>query len=114
MNDFNTDHLSGKSKKIADGIVEWLTERYKRFDEKPDGGGCKAFYSPKEWKARGESYGADSLLIICHDGGDLAHLCNFDYECYKAMEEFRVFLRDTYGVRPEPCTCWYTAVYPDS
>jgi hypothetical protein len=112
MSDFDTSNLSGKSKKVADGIVKWLTDRHKSFGDKPSGGGCRAFYSPREWKERGESYGVDSLLIICHDGGDLAPLCNFDYECYSAMDAFRDFLRDKYDVYPEQCTCWYTAIYP--
>ena len=112
MNDFDTSNLSGKSKKVADGIVKWLTDRYKSFGDTPSGGGCRAFYSPREWKERGESYGTNAVLIICHDGGDLAPLCNFDYECYKAMEEFRNFLGDKFGVYPEQCSSWYTAIYP--
>lgn len=109
MSDFNTDHLSGKAKTIADGIIKFLTERN---GEAPDGGGCKAFYSIKEWKERGESYGTKSLLILCHDGGDLGPVCNHDYECYKAMEDFAGFLRNHYGVYVEQCTSWYSAVYP--
>ena len=109
MNDFDTSNLSGKAKTIADGIIKFLTERN---GEAPDGGGCRAFYSTKEWKERGESYGTSSLLILCHDGGDLGPVCNHDYECYKAMEDFAGFLRNHYGVYVEQCTSWYSAIYP--
>lgn len=108
-NDFDTSNLSGKAKTIANSIVEWMTQRY---GEAPDGGGCRAFYSQKEWKERGESYGSGSVLILCHDGGDLAPLCNWDYECYESMDKFKVFLKEKHGVYAEQCTSWYTAVYP--
>lgn len=107
-NDFSTEHMSGKAKTIANGIVKWMTERY---GEAPDGGGCKAFYTAQEWKARGEDYGRGSLFILCHDGGDLGPLCNMDYECYKAMDDFHQFLREKYNVYAEQCTSWYTAIY---
>lgn len=108
MNDFDTSNLSGKAKTLANGIVKWMTERY---GQSPSGGGSRAFYSPKEWRERGESYGQQSVLILCHDGGDLAPLCNWDYECYKSMEAFKDFLRQK-GFYVEQCTSWYSAVYP--
>lgn len=108
-NDFSTEHLSGKAKEIADGIVQWMTDRYQ---EAPDGGGCKAFYSPEEWEDRGESYGLRSQLVLVHDGGDLAPLCNPDYECWKDLDAFSNFLQEKFGVYVEPCTGWYAAVYP--
>lgn len=107
--DFSTDHLKGKSKKIADSITKWYTER---FGEAPDGGGCKAFYSTKEWKDRGEDYGTESLLILCHDGGDLYYLCNYEAGCYKTIDDFQAFLQREHGVYVEQCTPWYSAVYP--
>ena len=106
--DFNTEHLKGKAKTVANGIVKWLTDRN---GEAPDGGGCKAFYTAKEWKERGEDYGTDAVLILVHDGGDLAPLCNDDYEDYKSSDEFSKYLQDKHGVYLQPCTCWYTAVY---
>ena len=109
MKDFDTSELKGKSKALADSITGWMTARY---GQEPYGGGCKAFYSPKEWKKRGEDYGTESLLILCHDGGDLAPLCNWDYECYKSMEDFNDFLQQKHGVYLEQCTSWYSAVYP--
>ena len=106
--DFNTEHLSGEAKTVANGIVEWMATRY---GSAPDGGGCKAFYSAKEWKERGESYGTNALLVLVHDGGDLAPLCNWDYECYKQMDEFGKYLREKHEVYVEGCTSWYSAVY---
>lgn len=41
-------------------------------------GGCKPFYSPDEWRERGEwrAIGGEpdsTVLIVCHDGGDMSH-----------------------------------------
>lgn len=76
-----------------------------------DTGGCTPFYTVEEWRSRGEEYGCRSMLIVCHDGGDLAPLINYDYEAYDLVEDFNDALREI-GVWLEPCTCWYAAVYP--
>ena len=73
-------------------------------------GGCTPFYSPKEWKERGERYGTESLLIACHDGGDLsAFFC--PYEASETLAEaLRMALAEK-GLFFENCTGWYTAIY---
>jgi len=73
-------------------------------------GGCRVFYSPAEWKARGERYGTDSVLVVVHDGGDHAAVFNFDYGCYEIMEDMRKVLEKV-GCFVEQCTCWHSAVY---
>lgn len=73
-------------------------------------GGCKAFYSPAQWEERGEEYGRGALLIVCHDGGDLAPFFNHDYQCYASMEKMRKAL-ERVGCFVEQCTSWYSAVY---
>ena len=73
-------------------------------------GGCKAFYSPREWVERGEDYGVNAVLIVVHDGGDLAPIFNYSYERYALMEEMVACL-DKVGVFAEQCTNWYTAIY---
>ncbi len=75
-------------------------------------GGCKAFYSPAEWTVRGEKYGLESVLIVCHDGGEHTAYFNFDYLEYDRMEEMRLALAMA-GVWVEQCTSWYSAVYVD-
>lgn len=105
--DFDTSHLTGKVKDIADSIVSFLT---KSLEQPPYGGGCRAFYSVEEWTERREDYGCNSLLILCHDGGDLASFCNYDYEQYESMEKLREHL-DTLGVYVEQATGWYSCVY---
>jgi hypothetical protein len=106
-NDFDTTHLPDKTKALADAIVGWLTLYC---DAAPDGGGCRAFYSPSEWKARGETYGRDSALVLVHDGGDLAAFCNWSHGTYKALELFSEFVKSE-GYYIEQCTGWYSAVY---
>jgi hypothetical protein len=73
-------------------------------------GGCTPFYSPTEWKERGEKYGRESLLIACHDGGDLEGF----FSPYENIEEFSEMLRaalEAEGMYFENCTGWYTAIY---
>ena len=108
MSDFKIDHLSGEALKIAQKIREMIHEDK---DGEPYGGGCQAFYTPEEWRERGEEYGLDSVLILCHDGGDLSVYCNLyernEYSYVRLTESLREI-----GYWFEPCTAWYTAVYP--
>lgn len=108
MNDFDASDLKGKARTLANAITAWLAARN---GYAPSGNGCKAYYSPRQWRERGESYGCDSVLILCHDGGALATVCNLDYGNYLAAEEFRKFLHSR-GYWVEACTSWYSAVYP--
>ena len=101
--DFSMDSLQGESLKIANAILNILPVD-------ASGGGCRAFYSPKEWKERKEDYGLNSVLIVVHDGGDLAKYCNPDYESYSDCENLNKAL-EKIGYYLEGCTCWYSAVY---
>ena len=76
----------------------------------PQTGGCRAFYTPAEWDERNEEHGLNSILILVHDGGDFAQLCNHSYECYALMDSFNNELEKR-GYYIESCTCWYSAVY---
>jgi hypothetical protein len=78
---------------------------------KPSDGGCRTFYSPEEWRERGESYGRDSVLIVVHDGGDYAHAFNFDYGNWELRDQINAALAEA-GYYAESCTSWYTAIYP--
>jgi len=73
----------------------------------------EVFYTPEEWKERREQYGTDSLLVVCHDGGDHAPFFNLDYEAYARWEEMIAALRPL-GVYSEQCTSWYSAIYRPS
>ena len=73
-------------------------------------GGCKVFYSPKEWKARGEQYGCESELVVVYDGGDHASFFNTDLECWNRIEKLAKDLAEL-GLYVEACTGWYSAIY---
>lgn len=75
-------------------------------------GGCKAFRSPAEWKARGEEYGCNSKLIVVYDGGDHGAYFSLDRSCpgYLEIEEMNTALQ-AIGMYSEECTGWYAAVY---
>lgn len=73
-------------------------------------GGCRAFYSPAEWRGRGEQYGCDSELIVVYDGGQVREpfdpnggSCAHEDEMARALREI--------GAYPERCACWYSAIY---
>jgi hypothetical protein len=70
----------------------------------------RSFYTPKEWKDRGERYGLQSELIVVHDGGDLASFFNPDYGSWKLQSAMDAALEKV-GYYAEPCTSWYTAIY---
>jgi len=71
-------------------------------------GGCRAFYSPAEWKYRGEDYGTESLLVIVYDGGDVGEAARMDGAIYEQVR----FVLEARGMYIEECTHWYAAVYP--
>ena len=88
--------------------------------------GCKAFYTPAEWIADGQEYGARSHLVIAYDRGALRPVFSmdaaYDLDCdhyqrtgksrepYALYEGLRVKLREA-GLYFEECTRWYSAVY---
>lgn len=97
--------LAPKAKIAALAILQFLQEL-----KMTETGGCRAFYSPKEWEARGEEYGQKAALIVVHDGGDLARFFNYDYRAYDMIDEMSKRL-DQAGAWAEQCTSWYTAIY---
>lgn len=107
MNDFDIpEDVTGRGRKAAEAIIALL----KKNGSEPNGGGCRAFYSPTEWKNRGERYGTSSLLVIVHDGGDACPYFNIDYGNMKLWEEMQIELAKL-GLYAEMCTGWYSAVY---
>jgi hypothetical protein len=102
-----TDHLDPRARKIAKVIV---AAAKKSLRTAVNTGGCRAFYTPQEWRDRGEEYGDQSLLIVVHDGGDLARFFNYDYGDYAAVGAMEAALREA-GYYAESCMAWYTAIY---
>jgi hypothetical protein len=76
-----------------------------------DTGGCKAFYSPAEWRERGEDYAQNAVLIVVHDGGDHAPYFNWDYGYARGIEAVMAALLP-HGVFAEQATSWYSGIYP--
>jgi hypothetical protein len=102
-----------------------ITE-YLRAHGRTDTGGCKAFYSPVEWSAKGQEYGGRSHLVIAYDRSDLGPVFSMDHayeldcahyrktgtsrEPYGLYEGMQEKLREA-GLYFEECTRWYSAVY---
>jgi hypothetical protein len=98
-------NLSPKGHEALELIQQFLAEK-----GLTGTGGQRVFWSPEEWKERGEKYGQDSILVITHDGGDHAPAFNWDYCNYELLEALqnRLVLQ---GMFVEQCTGWYSAVY---
>jgi hypothetical protein len=74
-------------------------------------------YTGAQWKARGEDYGQDSLLVILHEEGDHRPFFSMD-ACYRTgaasdYEPFEALMAELqkHGLWFETCTSWYSAVY---
>jgi hypothetical protein len=106
----------------AYGIITAYLKQHGRIDT----GGCKAFYSPAEWKAREEKYGTESHLVVVYDGGAMRPVFSmdaaYDLDCdryqqtgekrkpYALYEGMQDKLREA-GLYFEESTGWYAAVY---
>jgi hypothetical protein len=71
-------------------------------------GGCRAFYTPEEWKTRGEMHGGGAVLIVAHDGGDLAPVFNPNYGS-SLFGKMDAHLED-HGFYTVGLTSWATAI----
>jgi hypothetical protein len=79
-----------------------------------DTGGCKTFYSPAQWKARGEQYCHGAELIVVYDGGDVAGFFNYEYamafDNYSLINDMDQQLSNA-GFYGEQGTNWYSGIY---
>lgn len=96
--DFDVWHLTDEQREIAQTILKAANAEYS--------GGCRAFYTPDEWKDKGEEYGLNSVLIVVHDGGDLSPVFGIDGDPRDVWQALTAK-----GFWFEPCTCWYSAIY---
>ena len=99
--------LTQDGEQAREVVMKFLTAR-----GLTNAGGCRTFYSPKAWKERGEEYGLNSELVVVHDGGDVAAVCNLDYENYGLHDALQADLNAA-GFYMEGCTCWYSAIYKE-
>lgn len=107
--DFSTETLDKESQKVANVIMRVLASKLPK-DWKASGGGCKVFYSPKEWKSRGEQHGDGSVLVVTYDGGDHREFFNYDYESVDSIADMDNALEKA-GYMHEPINHWSTAIY---
>jgi len=101
------ENLSSIGERAHRAIMALLNKQYATYT-----GGCRSFYSPAEWRERGEQYGTNGELVVVYDGGDLARFFSIDasypsYEGHTLMSEALA----AEGLYFEECTCWYAAIY---
>src|SRR5579884_775745 len=75
-------------------------------------GGCRAFYSPQQWKERGEEYGHDALLILVYDGGDISMCMDPAEGQHELVDRFMENLEQN-GFVIEPLSHWCSAIYDE-
>jgi len=97
--------LSPAGELAYEAIMAVLTQEDSLFT-----GGCKTFYSPAEWRERGEEYGGNSELVVVYDGGDVRRFFSYTSDDYEAMGKVDLAL-DNLNMYAEDCTSWYSAVY---
>ena len=73
-------------------------------------GGCRTFYTPKEWADRGEVSGNGSILVVVYDGGDLYSLLSYHSESPRMRDRMDEAM-DNAGFFIETINCWSSAVY---
>lgn len=83
---------------------------YKTLCKSPQTGGCCTFYTPTQWKERGEKHCLNADLIICHDGGDFSYMCSYTKGDYRLLNRFTKHLKDA-GYYSEQGTNWYSGLY---
>lgn len=75
-----------------------------------DTGGCKALYTPQQWKDRGETSGAGSVLIVVYDGGDHYHHFSYMTEVPKRKQKMSEAL-GAIRCYAESINGWSAAIY---
>lgn len=95
-------------------IIAFLRERGLTYT-----GGCRAFYSPAEWRGRGEDYCRNAELVVVFDGSAVAQAFSYDHagwsanpmQGYATIEAMSQKLAEV-GMYAEQGTHWYAGVYP--
>jgi hypothetical protein len=98
--------LSEQGRKAAQVVLDVLIRNRRVYT-----GGCRTFYTPEEWRARGETWGLNALVIVVHDGGDVAPFFNSAYGDGYATKDMREALQAA-GFYAENSTSWYSDIYP--
>lgn len=75
-------------------------------------GGCRTFYSPQEWRDRGEYGGERAVLIVVYDGGDVGYAFDYDHEQYAIVDKMAAQLGKA-GFMAEPINNWSCAIYDE-
>ena len=100
--------LTRKGRKIAFFIQQLAKER------DWNSGGQKIFWSPQEWKDKGERWIGKHLNIL-HEGGDHAPSFSMDYSyewgSYADYEAMLKMLEDKFSVYAENGHSWNSAIY---
>ena len=102
--------LSRKARQLAHAIRDHL------ISEGVETGGCTTFYSPAEWRDRGERFHSDHLIVV-YDGGGVAPYFSLDAtalpwsgpEAYHRYEAMMALCKE-HGFYFEEATGWYSCI----
>lgn len=106
--------LTRDARKLAYAIRNYLSS-----EGVEDTSSGRAFYSPGEWRDRGEQYGTRSALVVVYDGNGVAPYFSLDAtappwskpEAYHRYEAMMSLCRE-HGFYFEEATGWYACIYP--
>lgn len=96
---------------VKNALLELRDVAGRVWDRPASTGGCKAFYSPQEWRDKGWEAHEKVLCVVCHDGGDLAPFFNLDYQDYKAFDKMDRIFRGR-GIYAEAISSTHTHILP--
>lgn len=99
------EDLSERARHAAEAILDLAEAEHSAYTR-----GCRTFYSPSQWQARGEHYGQGAELVVVHDGSALARYFSYDREDYEAIDRMNAVL-EPLGVYAEQLTIWATGLY---
>jgi len=97
---------------LDEDVQTFLHELCRRFDVTFTGG-CRAFYTAKEWELLGNNH-YKAAAVIVHDGGDLSYLLNLDKcDSREAVQryEMALALAEEHELWIEHLSCVSAAVY---
>ena len=99
--DLNSPFAGEQAYELIVDFLDWHNLTYT--------GGCRAFYTPEQWTLRGDQFGEGSVLIVVHDGGDLASVFNGSYGSPLFDQMAKRLERN--GYYAESLSTWATAIY---
>lgn len=101
--------LSAAGRKAAFAIRNFAKEKSLFYT-----GGVRVFYTPEEWRSRGEAYGTSSELVVVYESADIRYAASLkgadEHGSYKLNDALCHRLQQI-DVYLEEGTTWFGSIY---